>query len=130
MVTAVVAAIAVLAVGGLLAYKYVFAKSDADQVKALVQAVTADQNKADAAGLLTLSCSAARGRNPPTSEMLRNDINEYGTVATSVTDIRVTGDRATAQVTTTRSNQPGESTTDTQSFLKESGSWKVCPADE
>jgi hypothetical protein len=75
VITAVIAAIAVLAVGGLLAYKYVFAKSDADQVKALVQAVTADQNKADAAGLLTLSCSAA-------------------------------------------------------SFLKESGSWKVCPADE
>jgi hypothetical protein len=122
------AAIAALAVGGLLAYKYVFAKSDADQIKALVQNVTADQNNADGPGLLTLLCTTTRGRNPATSEMLRNDVNEYGTVATSVTDIRVTGDRATAQVTTTRSKQAGESDTETQSFAKENGSWKVCPA--
>jgi hypothetical protein len=113
-----------------LAYKYVFAKSDADQINALVQNVTADQNNADGPGLLTLLCTTARGRNPATSEMLRNDVNEYGTVATSVTDIRVTGDRATAQVTTTRSKQAGESDTETQSFAKENGSWKVCPAAE
>jgi hypothetical protein len=127
-IAALIAVIAVLA-GGFFAYKYVFAgNSDEDQIKALVQNVTAHQNNADGPGLLTLDCSYAKAHNPATSEMLRNEINEYGTVATSVTDIHVTGDRATAVVTTTMSKSPNDHNPDTWSFTKEGGSWKYCPS--
>lgn len=130
-ITAAIAVIAVLAAAGFLVYKFVLTgKSDEEQIKALVQNVTAHQNNADGPGLLTLLCSHAQGHNPATSEMLRNEINQYGTVATSVTDIHVTGDRATAVVTTTMSKSPNDQNPDTWLFTKEGGSWKYCPSSD
>jgi hypothetical protein len=130
-IAALIAVIAAVLAGGFFAYKYVFAgNSDEDQIKALVQNVTAHQNNADGPGLLTLLCSYAKAHNPATSPMLRNEINQYGTVATSVADIHVTGDRATAVVTTTMSKSPNDHNPDTWSFTKEGGSWKYCPSSD
>jgi hypothetical protein len=62
-----------------LVYKFVFTgRSDEDQIRALVQNVTAHQNSADGPGLLPLLCQWARGQNPATSEMLRGAINDEG----------------------------------------------------
>jgi hypothetical protein len=127
VVVAVIAAAVVLSVAGVLGYKFFLAgKSDEDQIRALVQNVTAAQNNADGPGLLKLDCAYAQARNPATSQMLRNDLNDQGAVATSVADVRVSGDHATAAVTTTRSKYPNEKATETWSFVKENGSWKWC----
>ncbi|WP_131806116.1 hypothetical protein [Mycobacterium alsense] len=126
-VVAVLIAVAVLAVGGVLGYQRVIAPKLAEnQIKTLVQNVTNAQNNADGQGLLQLDCERARGQNPVTSQMLRNDIDEEGTVATTVTNVHVTGDRATATVTTTRSKSPDDHMPETWSFVKEKGSWKWC----
>ncbi|WP_082958202.1 DUF2510 domain-containing protein [Mycobacterium alsense] len=127
LVVAALIAVAVLAVGGVLGYKRVIAPKLAEnQIKTLVQNVTNAQNNADGQGLLQLDCERARGQNPVTSQMLRNDIDEEGTVATTVTNVHVTGDRATATVTTTRSKSPDDHMPETWSFVKEKGSWKWC----
>lgn len=127
MVIAVVAAVVVLAVAGVLGYEFFLSgNSDEDQIRALVQNVTTAQNNADGPGLLKLDCAYSQARNPATSQMLRNDLNDQGSVATSVADVRVSGDHATASVTTTRSKYPDEHATETWSFVKEKGSWKWC----
>jgi hypothetical protein len=128
--------IAVLAIAGVVVYKFALGDSDEDQIKGVVKTLTDDYNNADGAGMATLYCGQAtkgpRGSKAliglVTSEMLREDLDEYGTVATSVTDIRVTGDRATAVVTTTRSKSPNDVNKETDPFVKENGGWKVCPA--
>ena len=126
-VTAVIGVIGVLAVGGFLVYKFVLTgRSEEDQIRALVQNVTAHQNSADGPGLLPLLCERARGQNPGTSEMLRDAINDEGTITASVSDIHVTGDRATAVVISTRSKSPSETARVTDSFVKEDGSWRFC----
>jgi hypothetical protein len=122
----IAAVIAAFCVGGVLAYKYVFSSSDEDQIRAIVKAATADQNNADGPGMLTLICTKDRGSNPATSEMLRNANNEQGALATSVTDVRITGDRATARVNIKMSKFPNDETPETWSFVKENGSWKWC----
>lgn len=123
---AALVAIAALAVGGVLVYKFVLGKSDEDQIKDLVQNVTTHQNNADGPGLLPLLCTKSRGQNPATSQMLRSEIDDQGTAATSVADIRVTGDHATATVTTTRSKYPDDHEPETWSFAKENGAWTWC----
>jgi hypothetical protein len=65
-----------------------------------------------------------------TSANLSEMISEQGTVTTAVSDIRVTGDRATATVTSTWSKSPNEPSSETDVFVKENGSWKVCGAND
>lgn len=45
----------------------------------------------------------------------------------SVTNIGVTGERATAVVATTRSTSPSEATEETDPFVNENGAWKAGP---
>jgi hypothetical protein len=126
-VAAVIGVVAVLTVAGGLAYKFLLTgNSDEDQIKALVQNVTAHENNADGPGLLPLLCTYDRGHNPSTSQILRKEVDQYGTATTSVTDIHITGDQATATVTTIRSNMPGETYPHNRSFAKENGSWQYC----
>ncbi len=125
---AVAAVIVFLAVAGVLAYKFVFkGSSDEDQIRKLVQSATTDENSANGPGLTALVCSTARGTTA-SSEELRDSVNEDGTYATSVTDLHVTGDRATATIVTTRSKSPNDKTTEPAQFVKENGSWKLCPS--
>jgi hypothetical protein len=62
------------------------------------------------------------------SDTLRSQLDENGTASTSVANVHVTGDHATAQVTTIWSKSPGNRNTETESFVKENGSWKLCDA--
>lgn len=123
---AAVVAIAALAVGGVVVYKFVLGKSDEAQIKDLVQNVTTHQNNADGPGLLPLLCTKSRGQNPATTQMLRAEIDDQGTAATAVADIRITGDHATATVTTTRSKYPDDHEPETWAFVKENGAWTWC----
>jgi Protein of unknown function (DUF2510) len=136
VIVALVAAAVLLAGGGVFAYKFLAGGSDEDQIKALVGKFTTDFNKADGAGIASLTCS--EGTKAPagarafvaaaTSEELRAQLDENGTASTSVANVHVTGNRATAQVTTIWSKSPGQPDVETDSFAKESGSWKVCGA--
>lgn len=135
VIAAVIAAAVVLAVAGVVGYKFFLAGgSDEDQIRALVAKFTSDFNNADGAGIGSLMCSevtkapAGTGAFAAayTGEQLRAYLDEYGTVSTSVANIHVTGNRATAEVTTTASKSPGNPSTDTDSFAKENGNWKLC----
>jgi Protein of unknown function (DUF2510) len=121
----VVAVIAVLAVAGVLVYKFVLPRLSPpeDQIRTVVKAVNDEMNKADGAGLARSTCA---GADPLTSDELRQQREQHGTIATSVTDIRVTGDRATGTITDTWSDAPNTPVSGTQSFVKENGSWKIC----
>lgn len=131
---AVIAAAVALAGAGVFAYRYLAGGSDEDQIKALVAKFTTDFNNADGAGIASLTCSD--GNKVPagagafvvgyTSEKLRDYLDEYGTITTSVANVHVTGNQATAQVTTVGSKAPGQPNVETDSFAKESGGWKVC----
>jgi hypothetical protein len=142
VIGAVIGGVAVLAVAGVLGYKFVLPaiSSPEDQIRAVVKAFTDDYNNADAAKLLTLICDRSKGDLGSSkglgflkslgvayaSDELRQKVDESGTAATSVTDIRVTGDRATATLTTTFSKSPSDNGSETDSFAKENGSWKIC----
>jgi ketosteroid isomerase-like protein len=139
---AVIGGVAVLAVAAGLAYKFVLPRisSPEDQIRGVVTAFNNDYNNADFAGLMTLVCDQSKGDlgglkalsvlkdlgEAEASDQLRQMRDEKGTATTSVTDIRVTGDRATATVTTTFSKSPSDSGSETDSFGKENGSWKIC----
>ncbi len=83
MVIAAIVAVVVLAVAGVLGYKFFLSgNSDEDQIRALVQNVTTAQNNADGPGLLKLDCAYSQARNPATSQMLRDELNDQGSVAT------------------------------------------------
>ncbi len=51
------------------------------------------------------------------------DFQQAKPAVNEITDIRTSGDSASAQVTATSN---GETSTDTQRFLKEGGTWKFC----
>ncbi len=134
--TALIAAIvvAVLAVGGVVAYKWVLPalSSPEDQIRALVQTMTDDYNNGDGAGMATLWCSQSMEKKAYNAlgaafanAHIREELAENGTATTSVTDIHVTGDQATAAITTTKSKR-NKASTENMPFAKENGSWKFC----
>jgi hypothetical protein len=135
-VLAVVGVVAVLAVAGVLVYKFVLtggSNSPEGQIRALVKTFSTDFNNADGAALATIMCGQPKQygflkdlTGSITSESLSEMISEQGTVTLSVSNIKVTGDHATATVTSTWSKAPKESTPETDSFVKENGTWKVC----
>lgn len=134
---AVIGAVAVLAVAGVLVYKFVLSggsTSPEGQIRALVKTFTTDFNNADGAALATIMCGQPKQTSGFSKALtgslaganVSDMISEQGTITTAVSNIRVTGDRATATVTTTWSKSPNEPTSETDLFVKENGSWKVC----
>ena len=137
MIAAVVAAAVVLAVAGVFGYKHFIAGgSDEDQIRALVANLTTDFNNADGAAMATLMCGEIKKGAGVSgafiaayaSDQLRTKLDENGTASTSLANVHVTGNRATAQVTTLWSKSPGNPNTETESFVKENSSWKLCDA--
>jgi hypothetical protein len=137
VIAAAIGAVAVLAVAGVLVYKFVLpggATSPEGQIRALVKTFATDFNNADGAALATLMCGQPKQTSgfskavmgSLASENVSEIISDQGTITTAVSNIRVTGDRATATVTTTWSKSPNEPTSETDLFVKENGSWKVC----
>jgi hypothetical protein len=136
-VIAAIGTVAVLAVAGVLVYKFVLpggATSPEGQIRTLVKTFATDFNNADGAALATLMCGQPKQTSgfskavmgSLASENVSEIISDQGTITTAVSNIRVTGDRATATVTTTWSKSPNEPTSETDLFVKENGSWKVC----
>ncbi len=137
VITAAIVVLVGLVVAAFFGYKFLFAgSSDEDQIKALVATFTTDFNNADGSAIASLMCGG--GVKAPagagafvaafTSETLRSQLDENGTASTSVANIHVTGSRATAQVTTRWSKSPANPQTETDTFTKENGTWKLCDA--
>ncbi len=132
-----VAVIAVLAVAGLLVYKHFSSGqsssgqsssgqfppgnlSSEGDIRSVVEAFAADWNKADVTAIRSLWCSGTA----LDTTTLSKQIDWYGHIETSVSDIGGSGDEATATVKVTSSNAGGDR--DTWHFLREGGSWKPC----
>jgi hypothetical protein len=139
VITAVTAA-AVVAVAGVLIWVFAFKGSNAsgtspeDQIRVLMKTTDNYLNNADAAGLASLLCDAQKnspGRHVHTDDQLRKQRDVVGLETSSVTDINVAGDHATATVSVSWSKAPQSDLTETVKFVRENGGWKVCgPADK
>ncbi len=126
IVALAVVAVVVLAVAGVLVYKFVLTgKSDEDQIRAVVQAFTNDWNSSDTTALASLGCHQAGTPYVDKLDFAQSRA-EVGPISSSVTGIHITGDHATADVTMTQSQPPQESDTGTFTLSKENGTWKVC----
>jgi hypothetical protein len=134
VILAVLAA-AVVAVAGVLIW--VFAvnggntpeSSPEDQIRSLMKSVDDYLNNADAAGLASLLCDAQKnspGRHVHTDDQLRKQRDVVGLETSTVTDIHITGDRATASVSISWSKAPQNDLTETVNFVRENGGWRVC----
>lgn len=135
-----VVAVVVLAVGGFLGVKLFGAGSDGgsppgtssedsaaagpdvDQIKQLVKAWDNDLNNHDLSGLQSLMCSGSDSQLPRDIFATRDNVG--GTLSSDVSNIRVTGDRATASVTNNWAG--GSHSRFENAYAKENGVWKIC----
>lgn len=125
----VVGAVIVLAAGAVAVYKLGFSGNSAppeDQIRSLITTFTTDLNNGDGAGMAALFCDETKTRIPTSGNASTASRAAVGTAASSIADIRVTGDKASGTVTTTWSNAPFDTTSVSQSFVNEGGSWKMC----
>ena len=124
----VIAALAVLAVVVVLVVVFATGSnaSPEDQIRALVKTISDDMNNADSQGLASLVCADEKNSSDIQTSELRRQRDENGTLTTSASDIHVTGDQATANVTFSWSNSPSENGTVTWKFVRENGAWKMC----
>lgn len=132
--------VAVVAVVGVLIYAFAFKGGNAsdnspqDQIRALMKSTDDYLNNDNAEGLASLLCDAQK--NSPsfhahTGDQLRKQRDALGLETSSVTDIDVAGDHATARVNISWSKSPQYDLTETVEFVRENGGWKVCgPADK
>ena len=130
-------AAAVVAVAGVLIWVFGFKGSNApesspeDQIRALMKRVDDYLNNADAAGLASLLCDAQKnspGRHVHTDDQLRKQRDAVGLETSTVADIHITGDHATASVSISWSKAPQNDLTETVNFVRENGGWRVCGA--
>ena len=134
VVLAVLAAV-VVGVAGVLIWVFAFSGSNAsesspeDPIRALMKSVDNYLNNADAAGLASLLCDAqknAPGRRVHTDDQLRKQRDVVGLETSTVSDIHIAGEHATARVSISWSNAPQDDLTKTVEFVQENGGWKVC----
>jgi hypothetical protein len=131
VIMAVLAA-AVIAVAGVLIWVFAFKGSNGspeDQIRALMKSVDDDLNNDDAAGLASLLCDAQKnspGRRVHTDDQLRKQRDVVGLETSTVADIHVTGDHATARVSISFSKAPQDDLTETVNFVRENRGWRVC----
>jgi hypothetical protein len=135
------AGVVVLVVAAAVGFYVFIYNSDEHQINAVTQDFVKTYNNGDGDGMAKLLCSQALGTPKGTSGFLlgvagvamsselQKQLDELGAISMSVSDIHVTGDRATASVTTAYSKAPADKQTETDPYVKENGSWKVCPAD-
>jgi hypothetical protein len=103
--------------------------SPEDQIRALMKNVDNYLNNGDAAGLASLLCNAQKNsprRHVHTDDQLRKQRDVVGLETTSVADIHIAGDNATARLTVSWSKAPQDDVTETVKFVRENGGWKVC----
>lgn len=99
-----------------------------DQIRQTVKKLDDAYNRSDASTLTALTCDQRKDSpnfHAPSNAELRRMLQLTGPETTSVTDIVVSGDRATSRVTTTfaksRSRPSGA-----EVFVREDGIWKIC----
>jgi hypothetical protein len=128
-------AAAVVAVAGPLIWVFAYKGSDPsessleDQLTALMKRVDDYLNNADAAGLASVLCDAQKnspGRHVHTDDQLRKQRDVVGLETSSVADIHIAGDYATARVSISWSKASQHDLTETVQFVRENGGWKVC----
>ena len=129
-----VLAAAVVAGAGVLILVFAFKGSNAsesspeDQIRALMKNVDNYLNNADAAGLASLLCDVQKnvpGRHGHTDDQLRKQRDVVGLETSTVSDIHISGDHATATVSISWSKAPQDDITKTVEFVQENGAWKV-----
>ena len=125
----------VVAVAGVLIWVFAFRGSNAsessaeDQIRALMKSVDNYLNNADAAGLASLLCDVQKnvpGRHGHTDDQLRKQRDVVGLETSTVSDVHLAGDHATARVSISWSKAPQDDVTKTVEFVQENGGWKVC----
>jgi hypothetical protein len=135
---AIVAAVAALAVGGCLPHNHSgasesgstessSAKSPEDQIKTVVQRQTANFNGGNFSYNPELDCAAnAKEYTAKHANKQREIQAQTGKLSTSVTNIKVSGNSATADITIKFENLPDKTTTQSAQFVREDGHWKDC----
>jgi hypothetical protein len=135
----VLAVVVALAVAGFLGYQFLW-NTPERQIKATVQSFTDDYNSSNVSGMLALMCDETKSASgiptnngvaaalialSGTAGLSQDGVGKTGTLTASVSDIHVTGDRASGVVTMTSSKSPNPEK-DNATFAKENGGWKVC----
>jgi hypothetical protein len=104
--------------------------SDEDQIRALMQREQTAQNNLDYTGFLQTLCAALLPQQQNQTTWVDQDkasIDAYGPIEYTVTNIKVSGDTATANTSTKGQREPeSRRTTSTSQFARESGAWKDC----
>ena len=98
------------------------------QIRQTVKNLDAAYNRSDASTLTALTCDQRKespGFHAPSDAELRRMLAVTGPETTLVTDIVVTGDRATSRVTTTFAKSVSRPS-GAEVFVREGGFWKIC----
>jgi hypothetical protein len=132
----VIAAVLVLvvALAGLSVYLYFALRGESgtsassslsaqDEIRATVKGMESAYNDGDADKLGTYFCA---NRKVMSSSKLQTVLAQKGTMSTTVSNIVVNGERATAKVTFRFSKASADTDTEYQSYVYEDGAWKYC----
>jgi hypothetical protein len=124
LITSIVGAVLLVA-GGVVAYLLVArANSDEAKIQRLVQDFAVAIDYADQEKVLSLLCTEEADRIREDDDFHPRDTAgpapEDATAEVTISDLRVTGDTASARIT--RPSRPAA----TLHFTKEGGEWKVC----
>jgi hypothetical protein len=118
----------VLAGAGVFAAYYFFfsEKSPEDQIKALIQKREAELNGTDASYDPALVCKQYVADDEKSLKQIHKGKSKIGKITFTVSNIHVTGNSATGDVTLKSDKMPVLDRTDTSKFIKEDGKWKQC----
>jgi hypothetical protein len=104
--------------------------SDEDQIRAVTQAEQTAFDNLDYNAFLQTLCAEFRPQQESQTEWVskgKASNNAYGPIEFRVTNIKVTGDTATADNSTKGQKEPeSRRTTNTAQFVREGGAWKDC----
>jgi hypothetical protein len=106
------------------------ATSDEDQIRALMQREQTALNNLDYNAFLQTVCAEIRPQQESQTTWVSKNkasIDAYGPIEFRVANIKVTGDAATADVSTKGQKEPeSRRTTETAHFAREGGAWTDC----
>jgi hypothetical protein len=122
------ALVVLLAVGGALLFIEPGGPSDDAQIQQLVQNFASAADHQDAKTIMTELCQAeaAGFADGDAASSTPVATPESHFLATSTSDIQITGDVASAKVTRSQNGPTAQSFSAALYFLKENGMWKVC----
>jgi hypothetical protein len=114
--------------GGSPAGRVPYGGSAETQIRQTVKHLDDAYNRSDASALIALTCDERKDSpsfHAPSDAELRRMLQLTGPESTAVTDIVVTGDRATSRVTTTFAKSVSKPS-GAEVFVREAGVWKIC----